>query len=183
MHSTPVAALYCRKSSIYRLIPGVEVFDEQRDALTFGGGVPVVAHPPCGPWGKLSHFSKDGSSVRDLGLHAIRMVRRWGGVLEHPSTSRLFAESGVDVRTGQYDEYGGFVVVCPQVWFGHRAEKLSAFYICGVGRSHIPRLPLSFEPPVTTVERMGKAERERTPLELATWLVAVARMASVRVPA
>lgn len=42
-----VAALFCRSDSVYKSMPGVDVFDLERDALTWSGGSPVVAHPLC----------------------------------------------------------------------------------------------------------------------------------------
>ena len=53
-----VAVLFARSDSNYRAIPGTDVFDLARDARTFRGGMPVVAHPPCRSWGRLRHFAK-----------------------------------------------------------------------------------------------------------------------------
>lgn len=48
-----VAVLWVKPGSHYRTLSGVECFDRERDARTFGGGMPVVAHPPCAQWGRL----------------------------------------------------------------------------------------------------------------------------------
>lgn len=45
-----VAVLFARADSIYKGLPGVDVYDADRDARTFPGGCPVVAHPPCRAW-------------------------------------------------------------------------------------------------------------------------------------
>ena len=41
----PVVVLFVRADSLYKAMPGVECYDAQRNALTWGGGCPVVAHP------------------------------------------------------------------------------------------------------------------------------------------
>ena len=45
-----VAILCASRKTAYRDIPGVEIYDEDRDARTFPGGMPVIAHPPCRRW-------------------------------------------------------------------------------------------------------------------------------------
>ena len=82
-----VAALYVDPRGPYPKLLGPEMcWDEQRDARTYAGPWPVVAHPPCGPWGRLRHMctKQDGS----LAMLAIAQVRRWGGVLEQPAACR-----------------------------------------------------------------------------------------------
>ena len=44
---TQVAVLFARADSIYKTLPGCDVYDIKRDARTWPGGCPVVAHPPC----------------------------------------------------------------------------------------------------------------------------------------
>jgi hypothetical protein len=93
-------------------------------------------------------------------------VRRFGGVLEHPITSRLWFESSCR-GWGIRDEFGGVLVPVAQSAFGHRARKHTGLYMVGID---VPEIPQPGETS-TTVERMCKAERERTPFELALWLV------------
>jgi hypothetical protein len=45
-----IAALYVDPNGAYVNLPGVEVWDEARDARTYAGPWPVVAHPPCNKW-------------------------------------------------------------------------------------------------------------------------------------
>jgi len=61
-----VAALFVRKTSHYKLMPGVDSYDAKRDALTWPGGVPGVFHPPCRGWGRLRHMSKHPQTELDL---------------------------------------------------------------------------------------------------------------------
>ena len=41
-----VAILFARQDSNYKAMAGTDVFDIDRDARNFEGGMPVVAHPP-----------------------------------------------------------------------------------------------------------------------------------------
>jgi hypothetical protein len=88
-----VAVLFARSVSVYKTLPGVDVWDEARDARWWPGGGPVVAHPPCRLWAKLRQFAKARDPVmeRQLAIDAVRRVQRYGGVLEHPAESTLWA--------------------------------------------------------------------------------------------
>lgn len=165
-----VAALFVRKTNHYADL-GVDCYDAERNALTWQGGCPGVFHPPCRSWGKLSHFAKPRDGERELAIWAMKMVREHGGVLEHPKTSRLWAESGC-LSPGIRDAHGGVIVPVLQSWWGHRAPKETYLYVVGP----VPEVPyLADAPTSTTIERMGRAERERTPAALASWLVDVAK--------
>jgi hypothetical protein len=85
-----VAVLFARADSVYKTMPGLDVFDIERDARTFAGGAPVVAHPPCRAWGRLRTFAKPRDDERECGSWAVDMVRQCGGVLEHPAQSSLW---------------------------------------------------------------------------------------------
>lgn len=165
-----VAALFVRADNHYASL-GVDCYDANRDALTWQGGCPGIFHPPCRAWGQLSHMAKPRAGERELSLWAMSQVRRWGGVLEHPYASRLWTASGC-IGFGVRDQFGGVLVPVLQSWFGHRAQKKTCLYIVGP----VPDLTWCQDVATqTTVERMGKAERERTPSAFAVWLVELAR--------
>src|ERR1700730_1052110 len=83
------AALYIDPRGPYPALLGPDrCWDETRDARTYAGPWPVVAHPPCGPWGRLKFLcTKQDASC---GPAAVEAVRRFGGVLEHPHGSQLW---------------------------------------------------------------------------------------------
>src|SRR5208282_2605434 len=81
-----VAALYVDPLGPYPLLFDVDWYDEKRDARGYDGPHPVVAHPPCGPWGQLHHRCKRDQD-KEFGPLAVAAVRRHGGVLEHPAGS------------------------------------------------------------------------------------------------
>lgn len=177
-----IAVLFARTDSNYKAMPGCDVWDEERDARRWPGGVPVVAHPPCRAWGRLRRFAKPSEWEKDLARMAVAHVRKYGGVLEHPAWSTLWADQGLPLP-GETDEFGGWTLPISQSWWGHRAEKKTFLYIVGCAPAQIPDIPLSIAEPthvVATRKRAGgkpeisKAEREHTPPALAVWLVELA---------
>ncbi len=134
---TDVAALYVDPRGPY---PGLvaDWYDERRDARTYAGPHPIVAHPPCGPWGRLRHLSKRDDP--QLALDAVEQVRRWGGVLEHPRRSLLWEARGLPPPGHLPDAWGGVTIAVDQVDFGHVARKATWLYVVGVS-GHIERPP------------------------------------------
>ncbi len=192
-----VTVLFARRDSIYKTFPGVDVWDADRDALQWPGGTSVVAHPPCRAWGRLKHFARPREGERELALWAVEQVRKWGGVLEHPAASKLWPVAGLP-EPGERDAWGGWTLPIVQMWWGHRAEKKTRLYICGVEPRDVPPTPIRLgEAPCivgTPGRRRGgarlrpgdsgyrpevsKSEREHTPKLLATWLLEVAGRAA-----
>jgi len=175
-----VSALFCRSDSVYKTM-GVDCWDADRDALTWSGGNPVIAHPPCRAWGILAHMAKPSPCEMWLAPWAAEQVRVWGGVLEHPSGSRLF--NYLPQVDGFADSFGGYTIEVDQYWFGHVAHKKTKLYICGVDKSDLPPIPYregkakkSITGQVPNTQRCTQYEREYTPAELAAWLVDVASM-------
>ena len=186
-----VTVLFARADSVYKGIPGVDVWDEARDARRWPGGGPAVAHPPCRAWGRLRAFANPAPHEKDLARFAVAQVREWGGVLEHPAGSTLWSDQSLP-RPGQRDGHGGWTFAAPQKWWGHKAEKASWFYIVGCDPGDIPDVPLVLGDAAYVVQtrkrqdyrpHITKAEREHTPPELAHWIVDLARRCRVGAPA
>lgn len=74
------------------------------------------------------------------------------------------------------DQYGGWTLNIDQHWFGHRGTKRTNLYIVGLQPKQIPPYPITLNEITRSIEKMGKAERERTPLELAMWLIKTAEL-------
>jgi hypothetical protein len=108
-----VAALWVHRDSHYKRIAGVECYDHDRDAYTYGGPYPVICHPPCGPWGNYHHRSKQD---RNAGPHALELAMLYGGVVEQPATSRLFA-GGQLVMQG---DWGHLATKPTRLWWAPR---------------------------------------------------------------
>lgn len=170
-----VAVLFARSNSIYKQMPGCDVFDLARDARTYSGTLPVIAHPPCRGWGRLRHMAKVRDDEKDLAHFAIDQVRRCGGVLEHPWASSLWPVAGLPLP-GRIDRFGGFTFGVLQGDFGHAAPKATWLYIVGLHHPRdIPCPAFELGSKSGRIESMGKAAREATPPAFATWLFEVAR--------
>lgn len=180
-----IAVLFVRADSIYKQMEGVDCYDIERDARTWPGGSPVVAHPPCRAWGQLSRWAKPRPDEKELSTWAVAQVRKWGGVLEHPNRSALWPTVGLPEPGQGRDEYGGWTLAIHQHCWGHRAEKKTRLYIVGCDPSDIPAMPIRLDEPTHTIglwsgrkdghrPDLPKAEREHTPPMLAAWLVELA---------
>ena len=173
-----VAVLCATAKSIYKTLPHLDVYDARRDARTFGGGCPVIAHPPCRAWSAFTaHQAKPEPGERELGLWCVEQVRTHGGILEQPAYSRLFQTAGLPGRNES--DSMGFTVEVWQGWWGTPTRKRTWLYF-----AHMPfnaadlELPFCLLSPNGDCERwkqLSYAARSATPLSFARWLVAYAR--------
>jgi hypothetical protein len=181
-----VAALFVRRDTVYRSL-GVDCWDIDRDARGYRGRSPVVAHPPCRAWSRMRAFAKPRPDEKWLALFAIECVRQFGGVLEHPSGSSLFRTAGLPTPgSSERDAFGGWTMAVSQKWWGHRAEKRTWLYVCGVSPRVVPAFPIvlgeaervcglwSGRDRSRARKEIGPAEREATPPAFAQWLVDLA---------
>ena len=98
-----IAALFVDPTGVYAEQAKVTTWDLIRDARTYAGPWPVVAHPPCERWGRFWHGSTADPHQYKLGddggcfAAAWAAVKRWGGVLEHPEHSHAWRIFGLKV--------------------------------------------------------------------------------------
>jgi len=187
-----VAALYVDPKGAYAGQPGVEVWDEARDARRYLGPWSVVAHPPCSPWSCLApvNQARYGHKVGEDGgcfAAALASVRRWGGVLEHPAMSRAWARFGLPAPSRGWSRWltdPGWVCEVSQRAYGHKATKRTWLYY--VGSAPPPDLDWSSPPPAAMVSwlnnhggpdlpRLGKREAKATPPGFRDLLLRIAR--------
>lgn len=183
-----VAVLYCTPSSIYKSL-AAECFDVYRDARTYVGVLPVVAHPPCRSWGRLRHLAKPMPWERELGLHAVKQVRRCGGVMEHPAGSLLWGDLpeyggyGLPAVGAGVDDFGGISVSVYQSDFGHVARKHTWLYVVGARPGELGKA-VGARPgelgkaaqagDMRKVSNQPAARRMDTPVEFASVLLSIA---------
>ena len=180
-----IAVLFARKDSIYKSFQGVDVYDAERDARTFKNDCPVIAHPPCRLWSKMNGLSTAPASEKELARWAVNVVRKNGGILEHPASSKLWKEMNLPGTRDGFDPFGGWTLGIHQWTFGHPAEKRTKLYIVGIRPTDIPEIPLKLGYPEYVVSttntnrrlarEMKKADRDKTPHAFAVWLIETAR--------
>lgn len=152
--ATSIAALYVETGGVYCGLPGVETWDEARDARNYSGPNPVVAHPPCQRWGRFWHGSTRKPHQYKLGDDggcfeaAFKSLKRWGGVLEHPAHSRAWdAFAILKPKAGvgwQFDrQHGVWVCHVEQGNYGHASRKGTWLIACGMQRETLPELDWS----------------------------------------
>jgi len=137
-----VAALFVQPTGCYSRLPFVDLWPEERDARGYSGPWPVVAHPPCQLWGRMApiNYTRWGGEHNRPGndggcfASALRAVRSWGGVLEHPASTKAWSANGLiaPVTMGwQRIIDGGWVCEVWQSAYGHRANKATWLYYFG----------------------------------------------------
>jgi hypothetical protein len=189
-----IAALFVETGGCYYGLDGVDPWDLARDARTYAGPHPVVAHPPCDRWHQLSavNAKRWGFVIDEDGFcfaSALASVRQFGGVLEHPAESRAFKHHGIpEPISGGWQRTidGDWVTEVDQAAYGHRARKRT--WLLYSGDSLPP--PLNWKPTPGEMQIgffdkqrpiMRKREAMATPVEFRDLLISMAR--SVRTPA
>lgn len=209
--ATRIAALFVDARGVYAHLPDVECWTEEsaqqslfsplveRDARRYSGPYPVVAHPPCSRWCRLAGLIEARWGYRrgdDGGCFeaALRAVRTWGGVLEHPAYSGAWAAFDLPhpTRDGGWvrGACGGYACHVEQGRYGHPAKKATWLYAWGAGE--LPDLRWGFDPDVRSAvpvswcgnrtksggemrPRVGARAGSRTPEEFRDQLIAIAR--------
>lgn len=201
-----IAALFVERGGVYWDLPGVDPWDEARDARKYAGPYPVVAHPPCSRWCRLAGLvearwghkrGEDGGCFKS----ALASVRAWGGVLEHPAYSDAWAAFDLPrpSRSGGWSKgalCGGWAAHVEQGRYGHPAKKATWLYAFGV---ELPPLKWGFDPDQKskalvswcgnhvksgeTRPRVGKATAARSPIAFRDLLLSIARSAAGRAAA
>ena len=184
-----VAALYIDPRGPYPAL-GADCWDASRDARLYAGPWPVVAHPPCGPWGRLRRFC----TLQDptMAPLAVAQVRRWGGVLEHPAASLLWRECGLPIPWSAPPVVAGreWALEVDQCRWGHLAQKPTWLFFVAVrpcDLQPIPcwqaptmwmRPPRGYDPAAFASKHVPKSQRHLTPPAFAAWLIHAAAHAT-----
>lgn len=155
-----IAALFVETDGCYFNLPGIDPWDEKRDARKYDGPYPVIAHPPCQRWGKMwmgspSYVAKTGirkEKGNDEGCFAAALAaaREFGGVIEHPYGSHAWPYFSINVpsRKGGWikaDEYGGYTCCVEQGRYGHWMRKPTLLLAY---KTNIPELDWGISKPI-----------------------------------
>lgn len=201
-----IAALYVATGGCYFGLPDVDPWDIKRNAMSYTGPWPVVAHPPCSRWCRLAGLVEarwGHKRGEDGGMfaHALDCVRRLGGVLEHPAWSDAWPAFGLNAppRQGGWvraDFVGGWTCHVEQGRYGHVAKKATWLY---ANSCELPSLRWGHDPDarskalvswcgnhVSSGEvrpRVGKAAAAATPPEFRAVLLSMARSVNTKAKA
>ncbi len=195
-----IAALYVAPNGCYSNHPLIDPWDASRDARKYKGPHRVIAHPPCERWGRY-WFGGPSSPIRyekgdDNGCFkaALKAVRKYGGILEHPEGSAAWEAFGISrpPRDGGWiiaDRHGGFTCCVEQGHYGHRARKMTWLYSVGLktpdliwGKSHpessVNSNPQELKPGrrasrTGICQRMSKGQRIATPIPFRELLISL----------
>lgn len=176
----PVAVLFASRVSIYHELAdelNLEVYDEPRDARTFTGGMPIVAHPPCRSWSAYTaHQSKPQPGERQLALWCVEQLRKYGGVLEQPAHSRLFEASNIP-RPSDNAKDNEWSAQVWQSWWGFEIRKRTwlAFFHVSQSAVEFPFALWDQYPDRKIWNKKSTNNRARTCEAMARWLVDAAR--------
>lgn len=145
-----IAALYVDGRGCYANLPEVDVWDMGRDARRYAGPHPVVCHSPCQRWGRMAEGGPSAQGTRVVGddggcfSMALRAVRLWGGVLEHPCDSKAWEWFGIEkpkrhagwlLADAGNPAGGGWTCYVEQGLYGHPiSRKPSWLYYVGSER-------------------------------------------------
>lgn len=176
-----IAALYVDAGGTYAGLPGVDLWDEARDARKYAGPWAIVGHPPCQRWGRYWRGSpyavarglNDKKKGDDGGCFEafLDSLRKYGGVGEHPADSAAWDafELNKPPRCGGWvmaDWHGLWTCYVEQGHYGHFSRKPTWLLANGCD---LPQL------------RWGKAARRLDPADVEKYGYAKARRRGVMV--
>lgn len=156
-HKNKIAVLCANAKSVYHEFAICEVYDQKRDAYTFEGSNPIIAHPPCGQWSRLKSFAKSNIREKELAYFCLIQVLRNGGVFEHPAGSHFFKHVGLKS-----------LLSVDQHWWNFPARKRTYlfFYNCKAAEYSI-----HFNAIEKNVEDLHSSQRATTTKDFASFLI------------
>jgi hypothetical protein len=162
-----IAALYVDPRGPYPALAGVDAWAVDRDATQYDGPDPVVAHPPCAPWTRSAALRASyKGDEQALALRAVAQVRQFGGVLEHPAHSMLWAAACLPAPGDSPSvDPNGYTIRVDQCEWGHVARKSTWLYLVGVPREALEAPPFPGRKPTHWASgSRGKSSRTGAPV-------------------
>lgn len=162
----PTTVLCSELHSVYADFPGLDLWPISRDARHYNGPGPIIAHPPCGHWGRYCKVCR--LPGRDLGPHCIATARAFAGIVEQPASSSLFRHTLAAGTPEAPDLWGGCLLTTDLWRFGFPSEKLTTVYVV---RGTLPQLPPPRSGKPRPLERLSRHQRNATPKDFAAFLL------------
>ena len=175
-----IPVLFTQVNTNYNDYPIFDTYDLHRDAFSYYGRIPVIAHPPCRLFSRLRKFSTATATEKKCAFFALSKVRQFGGILEHPRSSTLWKTGNFDL-SGAVDSYGGFLRSVNLSWFGFPCQKKTMLYFVGIAPGQLPPFPLSLDAishrisssKNNSLPEIAKTSRSTTPLGMITYFADV----------
>ncbi len=166
-----ISVLCAKRDSLYKKIPGLDVWDDLRNAYYFTGSNPVITHAPCAQWSRMKAFSKPDQETKDLAYFCLNKVVRNGGIFEHPAGSSFFKEVGI---TNIYS--------VDQSWWGFPARKRTYLFFSKCKplavplMQHMPTHVVGINSKLSEHQRkqrkeLSKSQRSTTVIPFANWMI------------
>ena len=167
-----ISVLCAKRNSLYKQIPGIDVWDEDRDAYFFTGSNPVITHAPCAQWSRMRNFAKNNADQKELAYFCLTKVIRNGGIFEHPSGSAFFKQAGITKNIYSVDQvWWGFPARKRTYLFFHKVKPIS-FPILTAVPTHVVGVSSKLSPQQRLLRRnLPKGERSTTVLPFANWMI------------
>lgn len=146
-------------SNYYRL-PGLDLWDKDRNAFLFTGQNKVIAHPPCQQWSRLHKFARNNPDEKQLAYFCWDVVNSNGGIFEHPAGSHFFRTVGASRSK---------IISVDQHWWGFNCRKRTYLYFHDCEPLSFP---LNFDHHQSTLSAINPRLRSIMPLAFCEWLVA-----------
>jgi len=162
-----IAILCAAKKSVYKSIPDLDVYDQERDAYTFTGSSPVITHAPCAQWSRLRWRAKEDKREKELAHFCMEHVKKNGGVFEHPQGSVFFKTAGIRRHE---------LVLVNQFRFGFQCRKSTLLYFSHCRPIYLTnpdhfQLEIQQFPTKGVADLDSRGKRSETTLQFAQWLI------------
>jgi hypothetical protein len=177
-----VHVLCCARSSVYRAIPGADCYTRAKDTWSARPYRPCLAHPPCRAWSRSRARCTLGLTARlwemMLGIHCANLVKRFGGILEQPAHSRLFAAAGLPVPGTSANVPGLWSISLDQANYGHRSAKPTWLCLANIKPRQVTLVEFTLAASALPhLNSLTPGQRSATPRPFAELLVRTASLA------
>ena len=154
-----IPVLFTAHNSLYNDNDIFDCYDVERDAFSYTGRFPLIAHPPCRLFSRLRKFSTAAIKEKQCAFFALARIRQFGGILEHPRSSTLWLDGNFKLD-GSVDQYGGFLRSVNLSWFGFPAQKKTMLYFVGIKPGSLPPFPMSLNAITHVISSSGNTGKK-----------------------
>jgi len=183
MELSQVCVLYSEKRETFERLPSVKCLGEESSSSWLDIDTPVVALPPCVTYSQRHRLDENHAARCTRGEMMAKCVQINGGIMEVAAGCPWWSNAGLPLPWSKTSRDFTLQLKSLRGYWKQPAVECW-YYICGVDPDRIPPFPLHDVWPKAKVggidwpgEDKGPTSRKVfTPLPLAEWMVAVARL-------